>query len=186
MSTHARRRTTSLWVACLVAGALLSGCGSGEPEPVEAVEPEVPADLCATVPESARKGLVTSSSSNPAGTPTAACSLRSPVGSDTEVRAVVTWLKTDDEIAADEVLASQCRALDRKVMREQRGFRVEGAQEACAASGKVDGADSATMAAVSDLEVFTVRFTSLPPGGTPALDRGRQVLEGVLSELSGA
>lgn len=185
MSTPTRRRTTSLWVTLLVAAPLLAGCGSGEPEPLEAMQPEVPADLCATVPAEVRKGLDTSSSSDPSGNPTAACSLRSPVGADREVRAVVTWMKTNDEISADEVLDSQCQSLDRQSMREQRGFQVEGAESACAASGKVDGADSATMAAVTDLEVVTVRVSSLPPGKDPSLSRARQIAEGVLSSSTG-
>ena len=84
-----------------------------EPEPLEAMEPEVPADLCATVPESARKGLLTNSNTDESRNPTAACSLRSPDAAATEVRAVVTWVQTNDEISADEVLASQCRSIDR-------------------------------------------------------------------------
>ena len=58
MSTPTRRRTTSLWVTLLVAGTLLTGCGSSEPEPLEAAEPEVPADLCATIPEDLPRALI--------------------------------------------------------------------------------------------------------------------------------
>ena len=163
---------------------LATACGT-EPEPLEAMEPEVPADLCATVPEPARKGLLTNSHTDESRNPTAACSLRSPDAAATEVRAVVTWLQTNDEISADEVLASQCRSIDRLKFREQSGFRAAGADEACAASGQVDGADSATIAAVNGLEVVTVRVTSLPPAAAPALGRAQQMLEGVLSALAG-
>ena len=183
MSTPTRRRTTSLWVTLLVAGTLLSGCGSSEPEPLQAVEPEVPADLCATVPKEARAGLIDSASADETGNPTAACSLRSASGKRPEVRALVTWLKTNDEISADDVLDSQCRSIDRQEFRVQSGFSVEGAENACAGTGKVDGSDSATVAAVSGLEVVTVRISSRPAGGTPADDRARQILEGVLAEL---
>ena len=64
---------------------------------------------------------------------------------------------------------------------EQAGFTAEGADEACAGSGTVDGADSATMAAVTGREVVTVRLSSQPPGKQPALGRAQQMLEGVLS-----
>lgn len=164
---------------------LAAGCGSTEPEPLTAMPPEVPADLCATIPEAARQGLLTNSSTDETGNPTAACSLRSPVSAATEVRAVVTWLQTNDEFSADEVQDSQCRAIDRTRFREPSGFEASGAEETCAASGRVDGADSATIAAVNGLEVVTVRVTSSPPGGSPALTRAQQMLEGVLSSLAG-
>src|SRR5438094_574782 len=60
---------------------LLSGCGGSEPAPLKAMQPEVPADLCATVPAPARAGLISNGDSDPTGNPTAACSLRSPDGS---------------------------------------------------------------------------------------------------------
>ncbi len=187
MSTPTRRRTTSLWAASLLAGTLLSGCGSSsEPEPLEAMEPDAPADLCAAVPAATRKGLEQSSSTDTGGNPTAACSLRSRGGASPEVRAVITWLQTNDEMSAEEVLDSQCRAIDRRAFRVQQGFRAEGAEKACAGSGKADGADSATMAALSGLEVVTVRLSSRPKGDTPALERGQQMLEGVLAELGGS
>jgi hypothetical protein len=146
--------------------------------------PEVPADLCATVPASTRQGLATSASSDPEGNPTAACSLRSTVGDEPQVSAVVTWMQNNDEASADEVLASQCRAIDRQSYREQPDFSVAGADDACGASGKVDGTDSATIAAVSGLQVVTVRYGSLPAGRSPALTRAREMAEGVLAELS--
>ncbi len=179
----ARRRSAGF--GTLLATLLLaSACGT-EPAPLVAMEPEVPADLCATVPKAAREGLLTNANTDESRNPTAACSLRSPDAAATEVRAVVTWMQTNDEISADEVLASQCRSIDRIKFREQTGFRAAGADDACAASGKVDGADSATIAAVNGLEVVTVRVTSLPPGEAPALGRAQQMLEGVLSALTG-
>jgi hypothetical protein len=179
-------RWRSAHLGTLLATLLLAGgCGTTEPEPLTVLPPEVPADLCALVPPSARQGLLTNSSTDETGNPTAACSLRSPDGAATEVRAVGTWLQTNDEISADEVLASQCRAIDRLKYRVQSGFQADGAEDACAASGSSGGADSATIAAVKGLEVVTVRVTSTPPGETPALARAQQMLEGVLSSLAG-
>ncbi len=180
----ARRRSTQLgtMLATLV---LAAGCGTTEPEPLTAMTPEVPADLCALVPDAARAGLVTNSSSDDTGNPTAACSLRSPDGAATEVRAVVTWLQAGDELSADDIQKSQCRAIDRTEFRDRAGFRAAGAEEACAATASVDGADSATIAAVNVLEVVTVRVTSVPPGAAPSLGRAQQMLEGVLSSLAG-
>ena len=165
---------------------LAAGCGSAQPAPLKATKPEIPADLCATVPEAARAGLIADSDTDQTGNPTAACSLRSPTGAATEVRAVVTWLQTNDEDSANEVWSSQCRAIDRLQYRVQAGFRPAGADQACAGSGKVDGADSATLAAVKGLEIVTVRLSSLPPVGTPAMARAQQMLEGVLSSVTGS
>jgi hypothetical protein len=162
---------------------LAAGCGSTEPKPLKAMEPEVPADLCAAVPEAARQGLIANSNTDDTGNPTAACSLRSPDARSPEVRAVVTWLQATDDDNADEVWDSQCRAIDRLEFQERSGFQAEGADEACAASGKQ--ADSATLAAVSGREVVTVRLSSLPAGPVPALSRAQQMLEGVLKSLAG-
>jgi hypothetical protein len=164
---------------------LLSGCGGSEPEALKPMEPEVPADLCATVPEAAKAGLVTNSDSDTAGNPTAACSLRSPDGSRGQVRAVITWLQLDDDGTAEDVLASQCRAINRTEFKEQVGFTAQGADKACAASATASGTDSATLAAVKDREVVTVRYTSDPPGTPAALQRSQQMLEGVLSSVAG-
>ena len=180
----ARRRSAQ--VGTLLATLLLAaGCGTTEPEPLTAMPPEVPADLCALVPEAARQGLVANASSDESGNPTAACSLLSADNAATEVGAVVTWLQTNDESSADEVLASQCQAIDGTKYQVVDGFRASGADEACAASGRTDGADSATIAAVHGLEIVTVRVTSRPPGAPPALTRAKQMLEGVLSSLAG-
>lgn len=172
--------------ACL-ALLVLAGCGSSssEPAPLKAMPQEVPADLCAVVPPAARGGLVTDSSLDERGTPTAACSLRSPVGSSDGVRALVTWLQSDDSYAADEVLASQCRAVDTAVFRNQSGFNAVGADKACAATGTESGAGSVTMAASAGRQVVTVRYTAQGQSPDVALTRGRQVLEGVLAGLAG-
>ena len=178
----ARRRSAQLGTL-LATCLLVSGCGA-DPEPLEAIEPPVPADLCATVPESLRQGLIANTNTDETGNPTAACSLRSPDAAATEVRAVITWVQLNDEYSADEVLASQCRSIDLRDFRVQDGFQAAGAEEACAASGNVDGADSATMAAVSELEVVTVRLSSRPAGKQPSMERAQQMLEGVLSEVA--
>jgi hypothetical protein len=170
-------------VLALLLGA--AGCGGSEPAPLKAMAPEVPADLCSTIPEAARAGLVSNSNSDTTGNPTAACSLRSPDGSTGQVRAVVTWIQLNDDVSADSVLASQCSAIDKTEYKELAGYQVQGADRVCAASGTVDGADSATLAAVANREVVTVRLSALPPGKPPALVRGQQMLEGVLSSVAG-
>jgi hypothetical protein len=180
----ARRRSARLGTL-LASTLLLAGCGTTEPEPLEALPPVAPADLCATIPEAARTGLIANSNTDETGNPTAACSLRSADAADTEVRAVITWLQVNDELSADEVLRSQCAAIDRTELTVQQGFRVSGAEQACAGSGKVRGADSATMAAVSELEVVTVRVTSKPAGTPDATARAQEMLEAVLSSLAG-
>lgn len=180
----APRRSARL--GALMATLLLAaGCGTTEPAPLTALEPEVPADLCALVPDAAKVGLIANSNSDDTGNPTAACSLRSKDGADTVVTAVVTWLQTNDDSTAADVLDSQCRAIDRSQFKEQAGFAAAGSDRSCAASGRIDGADSATLAASSGREVITVRLSSLPPGEAPVLTRGQQVLEGVLDSLAG-
>ena len=144
----ARRRSARL--GTLLATLLLAaGCGSTEPEPLEAMKPEVPADLCATVPAAARgepdhqlqhrrdrqphRGLL---AALPRRRPPRWCTPWSPGCRPTTTTPRPT------------VLESQCDAIDRAEFREQSGFQPQGADQACAASGKVDGADSATVAAV--------------------------------------
>jgi hypothetical protein len=171
----------------VVAGLLLlSACGgSSKPAALKPMEPEVPADLCSTIPASARTGLVTNSSSDTTGSPTAACSLRSPDGSPGQVRAIVTWLQLEDDITANEVLASQCRSIDKTEFKEKAGFTVSGADKACAATAVAAGTDSVTMAAVNNREVVTVRYTATPPRTPAAMQVGQQMLEGVLSSVAG-
>jgi hypothetical protein len=179
-----RRRSAQLG-ALLATLLLTAACGTTEPKPLTAMKPEVPADLCATVPSAARDGLVANSNTDSSGNPTAACSLRSPDGAKTEVRAVVTWLQTNDEVTAGSAFDSQCRAIDLAKFQEQAGFQAAGADRACAGSGKFNGSDGATMAAVTGREVITVRLSSRPPAAAPAAARAQQMLEGVLKSLSG-
>ena len=179
-------RTASRRAGLLVATLLLTaGCGSAEPEPVEALEPVVPADLCATVPEQLREGLIANANNSESGNPTAACSLRSPDGAATQVRAVVTWIQLNEDYSADEVLDSQCRSIDPQEFKMQDGFTAEGADRACAGSGTVNGADSATVAALTDREVITVRLDYEPKGEQSAMAVGTQMLEGVISTMAG-
>jgi hypothetical protein len=179
-------RRLSAELGTLLATLLLaSACGTTEPEPLKPMEPEVPADLCATVPAALRQGLISTSDADPSGNPTAACSLRSPDAASPAVQAVVTWVQTNDDVLANEVWDSQCSAIDRSEFTEQTGFRAAGADNACAASGKVDGADSATLAAVTNREVVTVRLSSLPSGKAPSMTRAKAMLEGVLISVAG-
>ncbi len=182
----ARRRTAPLGAA-LAALLLTAGCGGSEPEPLQAMEPDVPADLCASIPKDLVSGLVANGNTDATANPTAACSLRSPVGAEPEVRALVTWVQVNDEDSADEVLDSQCRSMDPAQFTPVEGFSAEGAERACAANGTVDGggATSTTMAALSDREVVTVRLTELPAGKTPVEQRAQQILEGVLASMAG-
>ena len=182
LRTAARRACLGVVMSTLL---VASGCGGSEPEPLKPMEPEVPADLCSTVPESARTGLVTNSNTDTTGNPTAACSLRSAPDAKSEVRAVVTWVQLNDDETATQVLDSQCRSIDRTMFKEQAGFTAAGADQACAATGTLDGADSTTMAAVSGRQVVTVRLSELPPGQQPSLQRSQQMLEGVLSSMAG-
>ena len=96
---------TGLVTVLAAAAFALSACGA-KPQPVTAIEPDAPADLCASVPDAAKTGLQTSSDTDTTGDPTAACSLRSAPGARPEVRGVVTWLLLDDDQQADGVLAS--------------------------------------------------------------------------------
>ena len=178
-----RRRSVRL-ASAIAALLLASGCGSSEePEPLKPMEPEVPADLCATVPESAKAGLEAASNTVTTGNPTAACSLRSPTNSKPAVRAVVTWVQLNDDVSAGEVLDSQCRAMDLTKYKEQPGFQAQGADRACAARGANDV--SATMAAVSGREVVTVRLSGDASVSPPAFQRAQEMLEGVLASMAG-
>ena len=176
--TAARRAGLGVMVSVLL---VASGCGTTEPEPLEAMDPVAPADLCALVPEATKAGLVTTASVDETGNPTAACSLRSAPGAATQVSGVVTWVKLNDEESADRAFDSQCQAMDPGEYRKQTGFQAEGADEACA--GDAAAADAATVAAVQDVEVLTVRLTSAPAGRPAALARSQAMLEGVLSEM---
>ena len=173
-------------LAVVVATLLLTaGCGSTKPQAVQPMEPVVPADLCATVPAPLREGLIANSNNSASGNPTAACSMRSADGAKPQVRAVVTWVQLNEEYSADEVLNSQCRSIDPQEFRMQDGFSAKGAARACAGNGTVDGADSASMAALTDREVITVRLDYEPKGKQPAMTAAKQMLEGVISSMSG-
>jgi hypothetical protein len=179
--TAARRACLAAVVSMLL---IASGCGGSEPPPLEPMEPAAPADLCSTVPDSTKVGLVSNSNTDTTGNPTASCSLRSDTDTKSEVRAVVTWVQLDDEESAADVLASQCRSIDRTEFKEQASFTAQGADRACAARA-VGAADSVTMAAVSDRDVVTVRLTEQARGQQPAFGRARQMLEGVLASMGG-
>jgi hypothetical protein len=178
---------TGLVTALAAATLLLSACGAAtKPAPLTAMAPDAPADLCASVPATARSGLESSSDTDTNGEPTAACSLRSAPGAKPDVQGVVTWLLLDDEDQADEVLASQCRAIDTAVYKVQAGFSAKGAEKTCAGSGKLGQADSATLAAVSGRTVVTVRWSATPAAQAHALTESTQVLEGVLRSVTGS
>ncbi len=183
LRTAARRACLGLVMTTLL---VATGCGGSEPEPLKAMDPEVPADLCATVPDSAKTGLVSNSNTDTTGNPTAACSLRSAPSARHEVRAVVTWEQLSDDVTAGQVLDSQCRAVDRLEFKVQSGFSAKGADKACAASGIREGAGSVTMAAMSGREVVTVRLSEQPVGGQPVSARAQQMLEGVLTSMAGS
>jgi hypothetical protein len=184
-TAYRRTRLAAAATGVLTGLLVLSACGGSEPEPLKPMQPEVPADLCAAVPTAAKTGLVSNSDSDTTGNPTAACSLRSPDGSKSQVRAVVTWVQLDDDVTADSVLASQCRSVDRTEFKVQTGFTAQGADKACAAAGSAAGTDSSTMAAAKDRDVVTVRYTAVPPGTPAAAERAKQMLEGVLSSVAG-
>ena len=168
----------------LVPLLLLAGCGASEkPQPVGPAVDPVPANLCSAVPSQLRSGLVDDSSTASGGSPTAACSLRSPGEVKDPVRILVTWLASDDEGIAADVLASQCRSFDRLVSTVAPGFSARGADRVCAASGAQKGQGSSTIAATAGRQVVVVRYDAATSAPT-ALARGKQVLEGVLASLS--
>lgn len=177
----ARRHATS--GAFVAAGLLLfSACGNSEPTALTPVPPDVPANLCSTIPEDARVGLLVANNTSLQGNPTAACSLRSESGAATEIRAVVTWTHLDDTFEAATVLASQCRAIDPQEYVVQQSTTLEGVDASCAGTGR--SGDSSTIAATSGREVLTVRVGVTPPGKPDALARGQAMLTGVLASMT--
>jgi hypothetical protein len=182
LRTAFRRGGLAVVLATLL---LTSGCGSSEPQAVQPLEPVVPADLCATVPAQLREGLIMNANSSESGNPTAACSMRTPDNAKNKVRAVITWVELNEEYSADEVLDSQCRSIDPQEFRMQDGFSAKGAQRACAGNGTVKGADSASVAALTDREVITVRLDYEPEGEQPAMTAAKEMLEGVISSMAG-
>ncbi|MCW2866718.1 MAG: hypothetical protein JWR20_906 [Marmoricola sp.] len=164
---------------------LLAGCGAAEkPQPVGPAVDPVPANLCSAVPGQLRQGLIDDNSSSAgSSSPTAACSLRSSGDVKDPVRILVTWLAADDGNAAASVLDSQCRAVDRLVYTVASNFSAKGADRVCAASGGKGSHGASTLAASAGRQVVVVRYDAATSAGT-ALDRGRQVMEGVLASLS--
>lgn len=164
---------------------LVSACGSSSnPPPLTALPPEAPADLCSTIPMALRQGLIATSDSDTTGAPTAACSLRSSPSAARTTRAVVTWLDNDDEATAQQVLDSQCRAIDPAEFTIQKGLTVKGATKVCGGSAKK--ADASTIAAMAGRQVLTVRVSNDSPGLGPrggALAQGTRMLEAVIAGL---
>lgn len=177
------RGARAAWVVAPL--LVLAGCGAAErPDPVEPLPDATPADLCATIPAALRAGLVSDSSVDEDGTPTAACSLRSPVRTEEPVTGLVTWLRLDDDEMADDALESQCRSVDLTAQQRASAFTVEGAEKACGASGTGSGGGTTTMAGVNGRQLVTVRWTTASGSAAEALDRGRQLMAGVLAELA--
>lgn len=171
--------------ALLLAGAglVLTGCGSSEPpQRLERIDPVVPSDLCASLPEDATTGLETSATTDETGDPTASCSLRSEFGDETDVRGLVTLIALNDEETADSTYESQCRAVDHRDYSDAE-VSLESAEEVCAAEGKKG--DSAILNAVSGTRLVTVRFESTPPGKPDALTRATELAQAAL-ESSGS
>lgn len=181
----ARQRRSLLGVlgGSLLVMGLFAGCGTEEPTALKPLEAEVPADLCATIPVPARQGLHASATSDATGHPTASCSLRSADGAKPAVAVVVSWLQLDDEEAAAAALDSQCRAMDRKVLRPVDAFIVDGADRACGSQGVSSTPDQASLAASFGREVLTVRYASTPAGQVPAAQSARILMQSVIAAL---
>lgn len=182
----AARQRRSLFgglVGSLLVATLLAGCGTEEPAALQPLESEAPADLCALIPVPARQGLHASATSDATGHPTASCSLRSADDAKPAVAVVVSWLQLDDEEAAAAALDSQCRAMDRKVLRPVDAFTVDGADRACGSQGVNATPDQASLAASFGREVLTVRYTSTPAGAVPAVQNARILMQAVIAAL---
>ncbi|GAB3996985.1 hypothetical protein [Nocardioides marmoraquaticus] len=162
------RRTTVLAAGALL--ALLAGCG-GEPEPLEALPPAAPDDLCSLVPEAAADGLTGTSSSSQDGDPTAACALRGSGGDSI----LVTYLQLEGEPAARQAWESQCTGIDPSTLPEQQ-VDVEGADETCAGASD----ERASIALLTGRDLVTVRVSAPEP---PPLERATTIAEGVVAEL---
>lgn len=178
-----RRTLPGLLTGSLLGISVLAGCGSDEPAALQPLESEAPADLCATIPVAARQGLHASATSDATGHPTASCSLRSADGTRPAVAVVVSWLQLEDETAAATALDSQCRAVDRKVLRPVDAFTVDGADRACGSQGVSTAPDQASLAASFGREVLTVRYTSAPAGPVPAVQNARIMMQSVIAAL---
>ena len=183
LRTASRRGGLAVVVATLL---LATGCGSTEPEPVEPLEPVVPADLCATVPAQLREGLIVNANNSDTGNPTAACSMRSATtprprsapwspgcSSTRSTPPTRSWTAS---AAPSTPRSSACRT----------GSLSKG--RSAALCGQRHGRREPTrpsMAALTDREVITVRLDYEPKGKQPAMTVGKQMLEGVISTLAG-
>ena len=163
---------------------LAAGCGSSEPEPLKPLEPSVPADLCATVPATCVRGLIANANTPTPETRPLPARCARPDGAKNQVRAVVTWVEANDEVRRGRGPGQPVPRHRPQGVHGAGGVPREGADKACAASGTVKGADSATIAALTDREVITVRLDHEPTGKQPAIDRreadarGRPQLDG--------
>jgi hypothetical protein len=176
-----RTRVGTLLVVPLL--ATLAACGSDSaPAKLEPVQPAVPDNVCALLPENVTKGLQSASSTDPSGDPTAACSLSSAPAATPVVRSVVTITQYNDEASAQDVYDSQCRALDATQGTVNRALAVPGADKAC--SLLVRGADVSTLAALRGRDVLTARASSQPAGSPDAVSRGTQMLQAVIAGAS--
>lgn len=165
-----RRTTVRLGLVAPVLLATLAGCGaSSDPEPLEALPPAAPDDLCALLPAADTTGLTGTSSSSQEGDPTAACAMYDAAG-DT---LLVTYLQLGDLASARSAWETQCAAIDPTVLPERQA-RVDGADETCAGAG--DG--RASLAVVAGRDLLTVRAQTDEP-----LARATSVASGVLDGL---
>lgn len=167
------RRRTPVLAAALLAPLLLTttACGS-DPEPLEALPPAAPEDLCSLLPESLTQGYTGSASSSQEGDPTAACALRSGDGKTV----LVTYLQLEGEPAGTTAFESQCAAIDRRAMPE-RDVVVEGTDDTCAGAGD----DRSSLAVVTGRDLVTVRTTG-GDGATAmrsSVDMAAAVLDGL-------
>lgn len=166
------RRTTVL-AAGVLAPTLLSllvGCGS-EPEPLEALPPAAPEDLCSLLPASGTRDLDGTASSSQDGDPTAACALRGAGGDSV----LVTYLQLEGEPAARRAWESQCTGIDPSVLAE-RQVEVEGADETCAGASD----ERSSLALLAGRDLVTVRVSAAEP---PPLERATVLADGLLAEL---
>lgn len=175
------RRLARSVLAVMACGLVLSGCGPQQPKPLEPLDPVVPSDLCASLPDQYRQSLETSATSDESGDPTASCALRSEPGAKDDVRGLVTVIVLTDEDSADTTYQSQCRALD-SIEVQKTQVDLQGAEESCAGRGNAKGADSATLTALTGRHVVMVRYSSVPAGKPDALAKATELAQAVLPQ----
>ena len=184
LRTASRRGCLAVVVATLL---LTSGCGEQRATRRSSpLEPDVPADLCATVPAQLREGLIANANNSDHRQPDR-CLLAALSRRRQDQGARRGHLGPAQRRRAPPTRSSTASAAPSTAQSTsmQAGFSAEGAERACAGSGTVEGADSATMAALTDREVITVRLDDEPAGKQPAMPRGKQMLEGVLASMAG-